>query len=572
MSTIPISLIVSVNPDVLQAGGTGVVLKGLLLSTTARVPIGQVQPFANATDVGNYFGASSAEKNAADIYFAGFIGADVLPGSVLFAQYPLADVSAFLRGGSLVDMTLAELQAISGTLSVLIDGGAKAGSINLSGATSFSQAALLIEGTLDIEGPVVAAFTASIASTTMTVTAFSLGTGLLAVGQTIDGAGVTAGTYIVAQLTGPVGGAGTYTVSVSQTIGSESMTANAQAVAYDSVTNAFVINSGTDGATSTIAYATGATAAALKLTAATGAVASQGADAAEPEAFMDGITQVTEAWGTFALLFNPDESGNDNKYAFCTWVSGTNDQFGFNCWDPDVTPGVTVPDASCLGQRIIAAGLSGVYPVTAPDYEQAVFSAGIAASLDFTATNGRATWAFRRQSGLVATVDNETTANNFTANGYNYYGAFAGREETDTFIYDGHVSGPFLWMDSYINQIWLNSSFVEAMKQLLLNVKSLPYNTVGNTMIEAAAQSTINAGVNFGAIRGGVTLSEAQASEVNAAAGVRISDVLSTRGWYFQVKPATAEVRQARGTPPINFWYTDGQSVQRIAMSSVNIT
>lgn len=568
MSTIPISTIVSVSPDVLQAGGTGVVLKGLLLSTAARVPIGQVAAFGNALDVGNYFGASSDEKAAADIYFAGFIGADTLPGSVLFTQYPLDDVAAFLRGGSLVDMTLAELQAINGTLSVVIDGVAQAGSINLSAATSFSQAALLIEGTLDIEGPQEAAFTASIASTTMTVTVLASGT--LKVGQVIDGAGVTAGTYITALGSG-TGGTGTYTVSVSQTVGSEAMTAKAQAVIFDSVTNAFRINSGTDGATSTIAYATGTTAAALKLTLATGAVASQGADAAVPGAFMDGVTQVTEAWGTFALLFNPDETGNDLKYAFAQWVSGTDDAFAFNCWDPSTTPTVTVPATTSLGQRILTAELSGTYLVYAPDFKQAVFSAGIAASLDFTATNGRATWAFRRQAGLVATVTNETVANNLLANGYNFFGAYAGREDTDTFIYDGHVSGEFLWMDSYINQIQLNSSFQTALKTLLLNVKSVPYNTVGNTMIEAAAQPTINAGLNFGSIRGGVTLSESQAAEVNADAGVRIADVLSTRGWYFQVKPATAEVRQARGTPPVNFWYTDGQSVQKIALSSVNI-
>lgn len=569
MSTIPISSIVSVNPDVLQAGGTGVVLKGLLLSTAARVPIGQVAAFGNATDVGNYFGASSDEKAAADIYFAGFIGADTRPGSVLFAQYPLEEVAAFLRGGSLLAMTLSQLQAINGTLSVVIDGATKTGSINLGAATSFSQAALLIEGTLDIEGPQEAAFTASIASTTMTVTV--IGSGTLKVGQVIAGAGVTGGTYITALGTG-TGGTGTYTVSVSQTVGSEAMTAKAQAVIFDSVTSAFRINSGTSGAASTITYATGTAAAALKLTLATGAVVSQGADEAVPGTFMDGITQVTEAWGSFALLFDADESGNDKKYAFAQWVSGTNDAFAFNCWDADTTPTVTVPATTSLGQRILTGNLSGTYLEYAPDFKQSVFSAGIAASLDFSATNGRATWAFRRQSGLVATVDNETVANNLLANGYNFYGAYAGRESSDTFKYDGHVSGPFLWMDSYINQIQLNSSFVNAMKQLLLNIKSLPYNAVGNTMVEAAAQPTINGALNFGSIRGGVALSEAQAAEVNANAGVRISDVLSTRGWYFQVKPATAEVRQARGTPPVNFWYTDGQSVQKIALSSVNIT
>src|SRR5215467_164404 len=64
-------------------------------------------------------------------------------------------------------------------------------------------------------------FTASISGTTMTVTAVSAGA--LAVNQAISGAGVTAGTTITALGTG-TGGNGTYTVSASQTVASETIT------------------------------------------------------------------------------------------------------------------------------------------------------------------------------------------------------------------------------------------------------------------------------------------------------------------------------------------------------------
>lgn len=63
-------------------------------------------------------------------------------------------------------------------------------------------------------------FTASISSTTLTVTAKSFGT--LAVGQQLSGVGITAGTVITALGTG-TGGTGTYTVNNSQTVGSEDM-------------------------------------------------------------------------------------------------------------------------------------------------------------------------------------------------------------------------------------------------------------------------------------------------------------------------------------------------------------
>jgi len=62
-----------------------------------------------------------------------------------------------------------------------------------------------------------ATFTATISTTTMTVSAVSAGT--IAVGQTISGTGVTAGTTITALGTG-TGGAGTYTISPSQTVAS----------------------------------------------------------------------------------------------------------------------------------------------------------------------------------------------------------------------------------------------------------------------------------------------------------------------------------------------------------------
>ena len=65
--------------------------------------------------------------------------------------------------------------------------------------------------------------TASISGTTMTVTA--VGTGSLAVGQFLTGSGVsTAGTRILAQLTGTAGGAGTYSVSIPQTVASTTVT------------------------------------------------------------------------------------------------------------------------------------------------------------------------------------------------------------------------------------------------------------------------------------------------------------------------------------------------------------
>ncbi len=77
-------------------------------------------------------------------------------------------------------------------------------------------------------------FTGSIATTTLTVSAISSGS--ILPGMIITGTGVSASTYIVTQLTGTAGSTGTYTVSVSQTVSSTTITgtrASKLVVTYD---------------------------------------------------------------------------------------------------------------------------------------------------------------------------------------------------------------------------------------------------------------------------------------------------------------------------------------------------
>lgn len=72
-------------------------------------------------------------------------------------------------------------------------------------------------------GSSLATVTASIAAGVMTVSAVASGT--LVAGQSLSGAGVADGTIIDAQLTGAIGGVGTYSVSPSQTVADTAMSA-----------------------------------------------------------------------------------------------------------------------------------------------------------------------------------------------------------------------------------------------------------------------------------------------------------------------------------------------------------
>lgn len=236
MATIPARDIVQVNPGVLPAGGSALDMIGLMLTNSTRPPMGQVLPFASAADVGTYFGGSSTEAALAAIYFEGFDNSHKKPGSLLFTQYNQGSVDAFLRGGSVAGLTLAQLQAISGTLTVTVDGYPRsAAALNLSGATSFSSSAALIQTALNAgaANPNVASVTASIAASTststgsiagqlLTVTAVSVGT--LVAGTTISGTGITAGTKITGQVSGTAGGIGVYTVDNVHTTPTASVT------------------------------------------------------------------------------------------------------------------------------------------------------------------------------------------------------------------------------------------------------------------------------------------------------------------------------------------------------------
>lgn len=152
--TIPASQLVNVIPSVQAAGGNPLSLNAVFLTDSIRVPIGTVQSFADATSVGLFFGPSSLEATLAGIYFGGFDGGTKLPGTLYFAQYNTSPVAAYLRGGSQAGVTLAQLQLLSGTLTTVVNGvSSVSASINLAAASSFSNAASLIQTGIQAGSP-----------------------------------------------------------------------------------------------------------------------------------------------------------------------------------------------------------------------------------------------------------------------------------------------------------------------------------------------------------------------------------------------------------------------------------
>jgi hypothetical protein len=579
--TIPASTLVAVNPSVISAGGLGLNLVGLVITQSTRVPIGTVASFPNAAAVSAFFGPTAPESAIAAIYFAGYSGATMLPAALLFAQFPIATpVSAYLRGGNVSSLTLAQLQALSGPISVTIDGALQSGSANLAAATSFSGAAVLVNAALNISGSQVASINGSVGGNILTVASVLSG-GPLAVGQVVTGTSVVAGTYISALLSG-TGGAGTYQLSQSggNSAGFIAININNPGVTYDSISGAFVVSSGSTGSGSTVTFASGTLGTSLLLTQAGGAVLSQGAGTQTTAAFMNAVVAINSNWATFMNVVDPDVAlatgSNTAKLAFANWKNTQNNRFAYVCRDTDATPSTTSPAPTSLGQILAAAGDSGTFLIWEPggsggtNLRGDALACGIAASINFTQLAGRITFAFKWQSGLTAGVTSATVAANLQANGYNFGGVYASASANFTWIQNGQCTGTFKWFDSYLDQIWLNNSFQAALLTLLQNSPSIPYSVAGNSLIANALAGPINAGLNFGAFAPG-TISAAEAAAVNAAAGTAVDQTLQTQGYYLQILQASAASRAARSTPPINFWYLDRGSVQQITMASVEL-
>ncbi len=560
MAAIPASELVAVQPGVIGAGGSPLSLNTVILTSGTTTPIDTLMSFATHDDVADYYGASSEEARIAAIVFGGFTGATSLPGLVYFSQFATASVAAYSRGAN-AGLTLAEIQAL-----------------------------------------IPAVTTSSIAATTMTVA--SVASGTVVPGMLLTGTGVTAGTRVVAQLTGAVGSIGTYSVTESQTTTSTTITGNydmslsidgvvvdfvtlnlsaaasysaaatalgtalglsgGQTCTYDSNFGAFVITSGTTGAASSITIATGLGASVFELDAS--ATLSQGSAAMVPADAMDTITEQSLNWASFMTLFEPD---TDDKTLFAEWVQGQNKRFLYVAWDTD-DDAIVAGNDTCFGALVLAAEYDGVV-VVYNDIDHAALVCAITGAINFAQVDGRITYAFKWQSGLTASVTNATIAQTLIANGYNFGGQYATANDTFTGLQPGQIAGVWEWIDSYVNQIKLNSELQLSGMTLLSNVNSLPYNNDGYTTVRQAFLSPIQDALSFGSIRIGVALSATQAAQVNLAAGVPIDKVLEQFGYYLQVLPATAQARANRTSPPANLWYMDGGSIQKLNLGSTAV-
>ena len=222
-------------------------LDRLFLIPDNTAPTSSVLSFQSATAVANYFGVTSYEASLANEYFADDSGA---PATMLITRYGFGGARPHLFGANVINLTLNQLQSISGSLSIAFDGYTYSGSIDLSGE-SFSGAASAIQTALNQNRPVAAAttgssiapvsvsFTGSVNGLLLQVT--SVSSGSIELGAQISGPGIAAGAQIVNQWDGTPGGPGLYVLfAPGGTTSSETMTESYGVLTVGSVTSGTV--------------------------------------------------------------------------------------------------------------------------------------------------------------------------------------------------------------------------------------------------------------------------------------------------------------------------------------------
>lgn len=107
----------------------------------------------------------------------------------------------------------------NGTAMTLVSSNSTSTGISVGASCVNTATGSLVTGLVMIDA--FASFTGVVASNILTASSL---TGTLTVGMTLSGTGVASGTVILNQLTGPAGGAGTYTVSGNATVSSTTIT------------------------------------------------------------------------------------------------------------------------------------------------------------------------------------------------------------------------------------------------------------------------------------------------------------------------------------------------------------
>lgn len=339
-------------------------------------------------------------------------------------------------------------------------------------------------------------------------------------------------------------------------------------VGYNSVNDAFTITSTAVGEQESITVPTGTAAVALGFNEETATV-SAGEDATDVVGSMTALTRQFQNFVTFTTLAEPEDT---DALALASWVSAqanAGTMYLYVCWDSSKA-NLDATNTTVIAEQIKALNATGT-PVVYPSYKTAAFVMGTAASIAWDQTNGTITFAFKAQSGLAADVTDTQHSVALLGHGVNFIGNYATRNDNFIFFYNGQMFGEWAWIDTYLNACYLCNKLQVQLMAMFTSNRRIPYTSAGYAIIRANCRDVIEAAINNGVINIGVSLSNAQKSQLTSELGGDFSDEIYNTGYYLQILDATAQARQQRVSPPCNLVYTYGGAVQRLTVPAIAV-
>jgi hypothetical protein len=342
-------------------------------------------------------------------------------------------------------------------------------------------------------------------------------------------------------------------------------------VTYSSLNRAFTVTSDLTGAGHDVSYATSPAtgtdlATLLNATQALGAVTSSSSDAMSVNAQMIAIRKESENWVTFTTLWEPTI---DEMLELSGWASAN---YGWMYVAYTTDPLTPIQDSEVDPASVLKASRNEYTAIVYGSIEYAMFIMGTVASIAWRRLNGTITLAFKRGPGLAPYVTDESQAQVLESKNCNYFGNFATRNAEFVFLYNSCLTNSIYgFIDPLINSIWLNNMLQRAIMDGLALAGRVPYNERGYTKIRSWMMDPIKAALNNAAIEPGISLSEAQKTELINEAGFDISGELDDHGYFIQILDPGADVRARRESPICNLWYTYASSVQRIELASTAV-
>lgn len=338
---------------------------------------------------------------------------------------------------------------------------------------------------------------------------------------------------------------------------------------YDSTTNTFTFTSSTDGASSTVSYASAGDSgtdlsAMLCMTQAEGAVLSQGVDAMTEAATLDAIRAVTANWAQFTTLWEVTEQ--DEAEAYAAWAD-IDDDYVYVFWSSDRNMESTLTQDSTIA-KALQDKYNCVFMIYSLDFSTAAFALAYPATIKWDATQGMKVIFGKSASGLSPMVTDEQVATALDDLGVSYVGQFATRNDEFIIANRGELTGSMYgFYDTLIGSIWLRSKLQTSIMNGFATVNRAPYNDVGYTMLKSWCQDPITQAKNAGVIDEGISLSESQKSQILQETGdSEAAGDLQSKGYFLQVLDPGASVRAQRGSPVAALYYAYGGSIQKVEL------